>query len=383
MSEHLGSLAAGGGRPGAPGPRGGRLGRALARLALLAVSLALAAIAGEVALARLGARPVTAGGGSIEIYDPLLGWRPRPGLATRLKAPEFDVAVRINAQGFRADREVPDARGARPRLVAVGDSFTFGEGVEGSETYVAQLERGGVEAVNLGVPGYGVGQALLMLESRGLRFRPDVALLGLYTPDVFRTDDAAHGSYQQPDFDLAGGRLVVRNLPVPPPGSPPPPLDLARRFRLTRFVADRLEHLGWGDVWPVNEAVLRRLAGSARRAGARPLAVVLPTREEVYGGALSRTLQGRTIGRVEAILRRAGIDFADAAPDLREAARRDPGTRLYYAVNGHMTAAGHRIVAAAILRHLADQPKWAGRIHPVPDLAPEPAPAAEMAVGDR
>src|SRR5512134_166244 len=70
----------------------------------------------------------------------------------------------INADGFR-DREFPVERGAAARIVALGDSVTFGWGVPAEDAWPKQLERllaadGGPdpEVLNLGVGGYNTRQ---------------------------------------------------------------------------------------------------------------------------------------------------------------------------------------------------------------------------------
>lgn len=114
--------------------------------------------------------------------DALLNVELRPGA-------DFDfegVAVRlpptrvtISSQGLR-DREyaIPKPAGTK-RLLCVGDSFTFGWGVEEPECWCARLETHlgpGWEVVNLGVPGYSPEQQARFLELRGLQFEPDLVV---------------------------------------------------------------------------------------------------------------------------------------------------------------------------------------------------------------
>lgn len=329
----------------------------LLRAMLVLVSLAAALVAAEAVLRRGGvaspARRVEASG--MHTHDPLLGWVLAPGVRTRERSREYDVAVRINAQGFRADREVsPVPPPGVLRVVAVGDSFTFGQGVEVEDSYPALLERrlGGVrevEVINLGVAGYGVDQQLLMLESRGLRFRPRVVVLGLHTPDVFRNTVAYHNGYAKPLFQLQGDGLVLTNVPTPPPGSPPPPRRGIRgKSRLFHMVSVRLERRGVGEVWDVTEGILRRMKRVSGEADARLLVLLLPPRYAVYGTALERRSQAHTTELIAEILRRQGIEHLDLTPALAAAAARHPRESrksLFYPTDGHFTPAGHQVVA--------------------------------------
>ncbi len=96
--------------------------------------------------------------------DPLLGWR--------MKRNHRGEKASHNSQGFRGTREIA-VEGTRRRIVAIGDSFTYGLGVEDDETFAARLGvlLGG-DVANLGVNGYGVDQAILMWEREGRRLRP-------------------------------------------------------------------------------------------------------------------------------------------------------------------------------------------------------------------
>ncbi|HEX7181543.1 MAG TPA: GDSL-type esterase/lipase family protein [Thermoanaerobaculia bacterium] len=332
------------------------------RLTVLAVSLAAALVAAEVVLRASGgagspARRVEAP--KVSAYDSLLGWSLTPGAGIRHRTSEFDVSVRINRQGFRADREYSEK--ASPgilRIVGLGDSFAFGQGVEVEESYLAILERRlrNAEVINLGVPGYGVDQQLLILESRGLRYHPDLVLLGLHTPDVFRSVKRGHGAYAKPRFLLGrGGALELTNVPVPREAREPPPRPLWERLKLFRTVANRLEHHGFGEVWDVTDGIFRRMADRASGAGANLLVLLMPPKYAVYGSALERTSQAHTIGCIADLLRENGIEYLDVTPALQARAEKAPGELLFYPVDGHFTPAGHRVVALEVHEHLGSR----------------------------
>ena len=141
------------------------------------------------------------------------GWYDRPKWAY------FDadgcVEYRTNSLGFR-DREFPVAR--RPdelRILALGDSFTFGQGVQLEDCWVQVLERelartraGPVEVINGGYcRGSKPDEYAVWLPTNGLELDPDLVIVGVCLNDLF--------------LDLP---LVTR-----PPGSVPP---LGGRIRL-------------------------------------------------------------------------------------------------------------------------------------------------------
>lgn len=108
------------------------------------------------------------------LLDPELGWCPRPD--TSWLESDYDWAGSRIAHAPLARTKAPGTR----RVVAIGGSFTEGAEVAGTETWIAHLGRAlPVEIANLGVAGYGVGQALLRLRRDGLPLEPDEVWLGL------------------------------------------------------------------------------------------------------------------------------------------------------------------------------------------------------------
>jgi lysophospholipase L1-like esterase len=111
--------------------------------------------------------------------------------------PDLDVTfmgapLRTNASGFRGPA-VPAAR-TRPavRIVGLGDSVMFGWGVSEQDTYLARLaqrlraEHPGVawEVVNTAVPGYNTVMEVETLETKGLRFDPDLVIVNFVGNDL-------------------------------------------------------------------------------------------------------------------------------------------------------------------------------------------------------
>lgn len=94
--------------------------------------------------------------------------------------------MRTNSQGFR-DRERTLARAPHAmRIVALGDSFTWGSGVNYDETFVSLVERGlqavaaRAEVINLGLVGYQPEEYLSLLTKHGLAYQPDLVLINFY-----------------------------------------------------------------------------------------------------------------------------------------------------------------------------------------------------------
>ncbi|MGH0032478.1 MAG: SGNH/GDSL hydrolase family protein [Myxococcota bacterium] len=180
--------------------RGVRSGFALAGVAFLAASFALrrwpALGSGRLAewslfvvvgllpfvLVDFGLRPFVEPRTTLFVADDELGWRMRPYAEDEWG----DVRVRVNERGLRGPA-LPYAKppGER-RIVFLGDSVTFGFGIEDEdELFASQVGRAlGARVVNAGVGGYSPWQERLWLAREGLRYEPDLVVVSFVLNDV-------------------------------------------------------------------------------------------------------------------------------------------------------------------------------------------------------
>ena len=170
-------------------------------------------------------------------FDPLLFWSLKPDLAAfpvegRIRETDIDFTVTTNSDGLRSP-EIPP-KGRRFRVLAVGNSCTFGIGIGDSETWPAALEDemnrttgGMVEVINAGVPGYTAFQGKRFLESRGLDFDPDLVIVsfGFNDSDVWssRSDRETARALQRKEWGallgksrfVAGRAGLLRGADIP------------------------------------------------------------------------------------------------------------------------------------------------------------------------
>jgi lysophospholipase L1-like esterase len=303
----------------------------------LALRLAAAGAAGALALggAELACRLRARGFGPTTnpryaVRDDELGWRYLPGARVRHAERDFDVAIEIDARGLRD--AAPAAPDGRP-IAALGDSLTFGWGVEEREAFPALLEGlCGVPVENLGVSGYGTDQELLFFRRAGAPLRPRALVVTVCGNDV---DEAAHGrryGRAKPFFPLVGGALGACE---------PPEREgfLLRHSQLARSLAKAWrahaerppspEELAQG-----RERVVLLLAELGRLASAAGGGLLVCAAGEPW---LGPALEAR------------GIPFLDLGPALAEAGREGP---VVFAHDPHWTARGHAAVAAALAERL-------------------------------
>ncbi len=166
--------------------------------------------------------------------DPRLGYRHRRGLETSYQG----VAVDINSQGLR-ERSIRGGLGKR--ILLLGDSVTFGWGVEAEQTFGRRLEElfPSIETINAGVCGYNTVQQLRYLESDGLALKPDAIFLLYVENDVQPVLDIRR-ERSTLDLMLRASRLGRLGYHLMPLAGGPAGDDLGRSRRESFQALDRI-----------------------------------------------------------------------------------------------------------------------------------------------
>ncbi|HVS08511.1 MAG TPA: SGNH/GDSL hydrolase family protein [Planctomycetota bacterium] len=281
--------------------------------------------------------------GELTVLDPDVGGRFAPLAQVEDRRPDFRVVYRCGEEGFRASLE-PRAGDEERRVVFVGDSFTFGVGVEAGETFVERIAElhPGTRVFNYGMAGYGVDQMWRALARFGLPRRPDVVVALFVADDLSRSMTSyryRQGWMAKPTFTLTGGRLVARDERNGPPQlwrwleQRLWILELGRRAS-AKFGLER----GFGDRFELNVALLDAMRADCEGIGARLVAVHLPQRGAWKPlPAFARALEERGI---------PVLDLGRLSPE-------DPG-ELFFPRDPHIDAGGHRFVAEALSHFLVE-----------------------------
>src|SRR5262245_42451022 len=134
----------------------------------------------------------------IGMFEPssVLGYRNKPNF--RGYANGY-VPIEVNALGFRDGPASFEKPANSVRVLALGDSITWGVRVGKDETYVRLLESllneqlapsgRRAETINAGVVGYSFQQELLALQHDGVALSPDIVLIGFAPNDFYPTED--------------------------------------------------------------------------------------------------------------------------------------------------------------------------------------------------
>jgi hypothetical protein len=289
-------------------------------------------------------------------YHPRLGWIPRPGRVST------GWTSNVDASGIRSNGR-PIVAASRP-ILAVGDSFTFGDEVEDHETWPARLE--GLlnrRVLNAGVGAYGIDQAFLRAELLLDKYDPEVLILSFISDDINRTEFSyyPYGGGWKPYFQYRDGALVLQNVPVPQGGAPSGP----RNFQTLRqalgfsFLADavlRRTFPRWWHDFPLIEQVhqdgeavsvdlLDRLHSLMKARGGRFIVVALATKGRIGGNARLPNLVKRA--------REKGLDVLNLSTEVLEL----PPSEMQglFLPGGHYSPAMNRSVAERIAAFLKER----------------------------
>jgi hypothetical protein len=301
-------------------------------------------------------------------------------LRANQRAFTYGAPVEIDARGFRAGTSQPP--GVAPRLLALGDSFTFGMGVHDGETWPAQVERdlrgrtgAPITVVNAGTISYGVFQEADLLRERGLDVRPITVVHALYWNDFMNAAAPGPGEAspvtQEGYFAWDGleaqagvrGRLKALASRSTLVFSLRQALATATAARegagasaygraFDRFVEQGLTP----DEWQPIERFYRDLVSLGQTHGFRVLVVLLPI-SDLSGqpAALAHPYPAQALQRLRAL----DIPAVDAFTLLRQ----DPAAAQYFLPQGsdaHLNAAGYARIAPAIGAALAADPRLLG-----------------------
>ncbi len=302
---------------------------------------------------------------------------------------EYAVPIRKNELGMGFRGPMPGDKGARTRIVFLGDSQTEALQVPLDSTYPRRIERlcPGVEAINLGRSGIGQVEMLRHLRELGPGLDPDVVVASfLAHNDVsdnlprleqavtdrqdFRfSSDPAHEFARRHRLQTMG--IVLRRLSYEwrrwrTRNEPEPEEDVEVATAGGGVEVDSM----WTVAWARTEAAFDSLSGWAADHGARFGVWITPGRSHAQG--LDR--HASTEARVIAYLRARQIPVAPVARELLElpAEARRPTA---YVGDSHMTARGHAFVAGRLAGWLRDL-GWAcqeydgqvRRLHPRPPM---------------
>jgi lysophospholipase L1-like esterase len=340
-------------------PASSRIRRYLGRLLLLVFPLVAAFGAVELFL-RVTGKPA-ADGDESAIADSRwlnveksaeLGWLFPPDTTGIYRSSGRRTPVATNAWGLRGPDVSTDT--LTRRVLVLGDSYTFGWGMDDAAGFVRLLEtalrkelpQSPLEFINGGVPGYSIYQQIRMLDyvRQRTRIHAVVATISLANDPIdekrirrFAPDRLENFSYDLRDPASAAARLIAASRL----------LTLADQS--TTHMQFSLINTG-GECRRLADESLARLAKTCREANLPLVWVIVPRAQEIRpGGGWRRALNGAT-NRLRGHFLELAADLQVPTVDLKPALMSvQAQEEVYLPADAHWNEAGNQAVAKALL----------------------------------
>lgn len=300
--------------------------------------------------------------------DPHLPYAMRPGVDVMVRG----VRVQVNEHGMRGPSAPALPAAGVHRVLAVGDSATFGEGVPVEAAWPSVLQAdlsqrapGAWEVLNSGVEGWNTEAEVAYLQQQGLALQPETVVvafnlndfdavpvlgpLGVLTLDHEQrvsTWSAANWS----EFYLVlrwifrgSGRVWVGDPSVTPPSTLPGTEPFEKFDQYVSVLRKQYYRNPNDGRWPTFLTAMHDLGAIAKPGRPRVLVVILPDGDQ-FGDAPDLTPQQKVL----ALCAETGLDCLDLYPMFR-----DGGGRPLFRDIMHPNAEGYRIVAREVAARLA------------------------------
>lgn len=289
-------------------------------------------------------------------FDPEISHVLRPNQS----AYTHDKPVWVNSMGLR-DREYgPKAASGVRRVLAIGDSQTFGNGVANEDTWPKQVERrlnekasnnGATrwEVLNAGIPGTDSWQHEIWMGRLLDAYAPDAVVLAFYVNDVSASYEPKEESASNKTntlkkrFGYMAKRSALLNIVLQRLAARKHAARMEKGRAVSEFIVtgesnERIDR-GWVQVDRSLGAMQARCAAQ----GVEFLVAVLPRRDQVSGEEKSRFYNDRVVD----IARSHASKSIDLLPGLA-VAYEEYGAELFIPWDGHNSPIANGVIAAQI-----------------------------------
>jgi hypothetical protein len=314
--------------------------------------------------------------------------------------PDYHSYMKTNSQGFIGDSDfIVEKPASTTRIAALGDSFTEGYVVDYDKVYPALMEKGlnasstanKYQVYNFGIAGTGTAHQLLTYGHYVRPYHPDLLVWQFYVGNDF-ADNLLFGNASSSPTDAPAVKLgFIRDI-------------LSNYFEAPRFILRRLETLQnvkkvLGDVSLVSKdlhtydsdtgypflydiyntatstvfeqefghtcALAKELAAEAKQDGVPIVAVVIPTKEELFADDWQKVLDDnpqmkdkrwdlkKPLDSIVGCLAGGNIPTINMYPVFTAALARG-SARMYHPTDDHTNELGQQMIADQIVRYIRD-----------------------------
>lgn len=300
--------------------------------------------------------------------SPHFGWELTPGAHGVGRRGE---GYRINSSGLRGSEIAVKKHPGTYRIVAIGDSFTFGMAVDQQETFPerlgAFLKRANLncEVINCGVIGHNMWQHCETLKRKALAFSPDLVILALFFDDIsgYAPPHKKPGEWQKfSPFRKKKLPSIMSNIYLYNFLNNTDELIKYRyRYReghdYLKSIEERKKDIGSPNIRDANyramagelekedsegfSHTLKRFVSRCREKGAKILVVIIPDSiqlNEVELQGFNRLVQD--------LCERMQVPFLDMTPVLES--QKDLSSLYLFPIDAHNSPKGQRIIGETI-----------------------------------
>ena len=305
--------------------------------------------------------------------DARLGYRPQPNQRDFhyfWRVSSQDEAINTDSHGFRnLGRDYADSD-----LYFVGDSFTWGWGIDRENTFYGLLEAElNQPLITLGIPGYGLEQYQVLFHDWVSKYKPKTAILCIYANDLAKIKSPEEISKT---YDTLGAteyetldwyqKSLIHKFIIKKAG-----LNLlkmlftgkkaengltlhSQRFMTSQFSGMSRDYLASADYIEV-EGAFSQIINLAKENQVELLVFCIPTKESTYFEEYTQLFPDSSdYIRNEQAGYQQLCQFVQAKDvtcvDLTEAFRKKSSDEpLYFDVDCHWNVAGHKLAAQLVL----------------------------------
>ncbi|MCC6616826.1 MAG: SGNH/GDSL hydrolase family protein [Anaerolineae bacterium] len=294
--------------------------------------------------------------------------------------PEFRYTVRTNADGLR-----DDPFDGPQEIAAVGDSFTFGLGVENDQSWPQRLEAiSGHSVANLGWAGWNSYVYPAALRRHAVPLQSHIWLWAFFANDLPESTGAeSFITSGRTDYKAEAERdselplpLQLRTVQLLAVLAQPDLALLANsgqpfeRGSLKMRISDypwRMTDPADPEVqrgWQLTEDALAETAQLAAENDAQVMVIFIPAREQVYWPEIADVMSDFDVAQLDdtathlgEIANANGFAYLNLLDGFR--AQAESGEMLYFPSDGHWNVAGHEL-AAQLIEDALQAHDWLG-----------------------
>lgn len=284
-----------------------------------------------------------------------------------------DTKVTTNSIHHR-NPEVNEKDELKKRILVIGDSFTFGWGVEEKDTYPRLLENEKREVINAGLPNNGPDNYYLYLKNDGVKLNPDLVIVGFnifndihnvgfdHTWEIDSNGLPTKVSSVSTYIDSQGNQ---KNKNLPLKFNTP----IFKNSHLLAFLLDKMEKDNSGPIYQRGsysedeikqkiKKIFLEMKKIAESNNSQLLIVMIP--EGIQVDEETRKMQGLPTNLIsrnplqeefKSFFEKESIDYLDLLPHFQNNTEKN----TYYELDNHWNKNGHKIAADAIIWKLENQ----------------------------